>query len=221
MLFYGTEVPPNNEEGHLSAGKNGGHLGIIGNNNGVKNGLRTGNVDLGDDVSNHLDTDTTGNRIWKDQATRRDDVTRTTMDPMGGSHSGCISSLKPNVQCIGSLLFIIFTSSWGLTFQFWDLGHLIISFSVLPVNYLINMVLNLSNEISLRIPESNALIYDKCIGDFINELTYNKTDVDKTKIKTPAAAGNTHVPNFSPVVFPFLSCPFSLTRQLDRIQLMT
>ncbi|KAK6631280.1 hypothetical protein RUM44_005806 [Polyplax serrata] len=100
MLFYGTEVPPNNEEGHLSAGKNGGHLGIIGNNNGVKNGLRTGNVDLGDDVSNHLDTDTTGNRIWKDQATRRDDVTRTTMDPMGGSHSGCISSLKPNVQCI-------------------------------------------------------------------------------------------------------------------------
>lgn len=162
MLLYGTEDTPNEETLHGGGKKGNG-------NSKIKNVLTDGS-NIEDDISNHLDSEAS-NRGWKDPATRRDDVTRTTMDPLGNPSSGCISFSKSTSQCIGSLFLFIFTSSF--TFDFWELGHLIISFSVLPFKYLINIILSYLNEIS-PILKKSALI-NECLGEFNNEL--NKTDL--------------------------------------------
>lgn len=161
MLLYGTELAPN---GDSSSDNNI-------SNNGGKPAL-PGDVNIEDDVPNHLDPETP-NRGWKDP---RHDVQRTTTEGSSSS-SGCISFSKSTSQCIGSLLLILFISYWDFSFDLLGFGYFIISFSIFPFKYLIDLFFQFYNVISRIL--KNALI-NQYLGDF-NEL--NKTDLAKNITK--------------------------------------
>lgn len=163
MLLYGTEDAPNGES-----------ISDNGLTKDINKNLLSKELNIEDDVPNHLDPETP-NRGFKDP---RHDVQKAKAG-VGGVSSGCISFSKSTSQCIGSLLLILFISYWDF-FSFDLLGfgfYFIISFSILPFKYLINLFLNYFDVISRIL--KNALI-NQYLGDF-NEL--NKTDLAKNITK--------------------------------------
>lgn len=180
MLFYGTEEPPYPD----FSGGNGRNYPKKGSVSGFSTlkGSMANKGGAGEEVSNDLGSESSVEGRgggWKEQATRRDEVTRTTMDPLASSSSGCISykqSIHSSTgQCLGLFFFILIASDGSSVFDFlWSFPLILVSFSMLPFKYLINIIFKIVKQRFSQILK-NALI-NQCLGD-LNNYYSNKTDL--------------------------------------------